>query len=80
MPYKTKGWSKTSRKAAAQRCKQQKPWQHATGPKTAEGKKRISLNATKHGFNSTTMHKLNAALYAQRLFLNELSKSLGVTF
>lgn len=44
-----KGWSAERRQKQAQRCRQNKPWEKSTGPKTTEGKKWSSLNAFKHG-------------------------------
>lgn len=44
-----KGWSAERRAAQAERCRQNAPWKHATGPKTSRGKARSCLNAYKHG-------------------------------
>ena len=46
---KARNWSQTQRAAARARAIRNKPWQHATGPKTSEGKRISSMNAYKHG-------------------------------
>ena len=45
----SKGWTEERRKAQAERCRKNKPWENATGPKTMEGKARASMNAFKTG-------------------------------
>ncbi len=44
-----KGWTEERRKAQAERCRKNAPWKKATGPKTAAGKAKSSVNAYKHG-------------------------------
>jgi len=60
----SKGWSPERRAAQAARCRQNKPWQKSTGPKTKEGKARASINAFKHG-----------GFRVQRELLREMSKT-----
>ncbi|MAF98425.1 MAG: hypothetical protein CMH26_07305 [Micavibrio sp.] len=43
-----------------------KPWEHSTGPKTAEGKAKVSQNGLKHGARSKIFTELRAALCAQQ--------------
>lgn len=31
-------------------AKKNRPWEHSTGPKSADGKRRSALNSTRHGF------------------------------
>lgn len=45
----TKEWTQERRNAQAERCRKNKPWEHATGPKTEAGKIRASMNAYKGG-------------------------------
>jgi hypothetical protein len=40
-------WSPTARAAARQRCLAAKPWLHATGPTSIEGKARSAANSSK---------------------------------
>jgi hypothetical protein len=49
------GWSPERCEAARQRCLQHKPWRFSTGAKTPEGKRKISMNAFKHGRRSLAM-------------------------
>ena len=43
------GWTPEQRAAAAQRCRDKKPWTKSTGPKTDRGKYISCHNALKHG-------------------------------
>ena len=43
------GWTPQRKAKQAQAIQEWKPWQHATGPKTAQGKARVSRNAYKGG-------------------------------
>ncbi len=45
----SKGWTEERRKQQAERIRQTRPWEKATGPKTEAGKDRVSQNALKHG-------------------------------
>lgn len=66
-----KEWTKERREAAAARCRANKPWENSSGPKTAKGKMRSSLNAIKHGersvscANALEMIRLNRQFYAR---------------
>lgn len=44
-----KQWTEERRKAQAERCRNKRPWEQSTGPKSEQGKARSSLNAFKHG-------------------------------
>ena len=43
------GWTAERRAACAARIRLHRPWEHSTGPRTAEGKKRSSRNGTGRG-------------------------------
>ena len=45
------------------------PWKKSTGPRTAQGKSRSSLNSTKHGFRSRAGIELMSFFTRQRAFL-----------
>ena len=65
----TKGWDEKRRKRQAARCRQNKPWESATGPKTEAGKARAALNALKHGGRSRAMAEVRYLLWLNREFV-----------
>lgn len=67
-------WTPEERAAQAALIRQQKPWEHTTGPKTAEGKKASSRNALKHGLTSAESHVFTGALRETRDLLRLLKK------
>lgn len=74
MKTETRGWPLSRRKAQAARIRQQKPWGHATGPKTEAGRQRVRLNAVKHNMRSDAMLRLRRALKRQRRFMQLLER------
>jgi hypothetical protein len=54
-------WTEAARAAAAARIREQRPWQHATGPRSTEGSSRSSKNAFK-GAMRPQLRELAAAL------------------
>ena len=66
---KTKGWPDSRRREQAARCRRQKPWEKATGPRTAAGKEKVAQNALRHGFRSAAMAEMRALLRRQRAFV-----------
>lgn len=54
MKPQSKGWTPERRAKQAQKIHDWQPWQHSTGAKTAEGKKRSSQNA----FNGAVRPKI----------------------
>ena len=82
----TKGWTEERRQKARERILKNKPWENATGPKTAEGKQRSALNALKHGHRSRLLQKhfagilsTNKVVVAQCLHIHSI-QSLEVKF
>ena len=73
MPIKTKGWTEASRRAAAERCRKNKPSTRSTGPKSTTGKAAASANSMKHGLCTAEVRQIMAFLRAQKNFLNRLS-------
>lgn len=55
----SKGWSPERCEAARQRCLQHQPWRFSTGAKSPEGKRKVSMNALKHGEHSQAMKYVN---------------------
>ena len=64
-------WTEERRKAAAERCRQHKPWEKSTGPKTPAGKVRSSLNAMKRGTHSLVLQPVRRILKLNREFAKE---------
>lgn len=52
------------------------PWSKSTGPRTAEGKKCVSLNALKHGGRSHGAKKLLSYFRTHKIFLRQLNQRL----
>lgn len=78
MTKNTKGWSEERRKAQAERCRAQKPWEHSTGPKTARGKERSSLNAFKHGARCRNLDRVRYLLWLNREFMRISKEELSL--
>lgn len=64
-----KGWTAERRAAQAARCRQNKPWEHSTGPKTKGGKLRASINAYKHGLRRYEMWSIDLMCLSHKAFL-----------
>ncbi|HNQ92166.1 MAG TPA: hypothetical protein PKI93_04470 [Alphaproteobacteria bacterium] len=45
-------WTEEQKQKQREAIRVWSPWKHSTGPRTAQGKTRSALNATKHGFRS----------------------------
>lgn len=59
-------WTEAAKAAQREAIKRWQPWAKSTGPKTAEGRRRASLNARKVGHQSIkSIRTLRAALQAQ---------------
>ena len=54
-------WTDAERARYAELAQARKPWKHATGPRTAEGKRIVSDNARKHGPLAWTERRLTRA-------------------
>lgn len=67
-----KGWDEKRRLKQADNCRATAPWRHSTGPRTAEGKARVSRNAVKHGLRGGILRQASAFLALTRKTLKEL--------
>jgi hypothetical protein len=70
------GWSTERRKRQAQAIRHWRPWEHATGPRTVEGKARSARNADRGGQRRVLremIRTLNADLRAHREALGYLA-------
>jgi hypothetical protein len=66
-----KGWTEERRRAQAERIRKTKPWEKATGPRTAAGKRRSSMNAYKHGGRCRFMDQYRLLLWLNREFVKQ---------
>jgi hypothetical protein len=64
----TKGWTPERREKYRQAIRQQKPWEHSTGPRTEAGKNIARYNAWWHGMDSAAINNLRQVLHLQRFF------------
>lgn len=71
-------WTEERRKKQAERIAQIKPWEKATGPKTAKGKARSSRNALKHGARSALKDDYVTILKLNREFITMLSRIMAL--
>ncbi len=62
-------WTAERRAAQAQRARTKMPWRHSTGPRTAAGKKIVSMNSYRHGMRSAALKNLRSYMKAQQKFL-----------
>lgn len=65
------GWTLERRQRQAELVKQWRPWDKSTGPKTLEGKERVSRNAWKGGHRQKLRElskELNSELAEMRRF------------
>ena len=70
-------WTSARRKRQGEAIKQWRPWEHATGPRTVEGKVRSARNAYRGGQRRRwreLMKALRAGLHAQREALVKVSE------
>lgn len=71
-------WTEERRQKQAERIRANKPWEKATGPKTAKGKARSCRNALKHGARSTLQDDYTAILKLNREFVAMLTKIMDL--
>lgn len=70
-------WTPEARRKQAEIQKTRQSWKHSTGPKTAAGKARASMNAWKHGLRTRPAIKLRAAVTRQSRVLKQINAYLS---
>jgi len=73
---RTNGWTPERRARQAQKIREWKPWQKSTGPRTPEGKRKVSQNAYKHGFRGPAYKEICRLLRWQRDFVKAVEAIL----
>jgi hypothetical protein len=71
------GWTSERRARQAQAVQQWRPWEHSTGPRTADGKSRSARNADKGGEwreLREMVKTLNQAMRQHRQILRKLAR------
>lgn len=69
---KQRKWTLEQRLQQAQRIRQQKPWKHSTGPRTVDGKEKVSKNSYKHGGRCAEVRELAQNITEYKRQLNKL--------
>ena len=79
MTGKSRAWTPERRAAHRKMLQDKKPWLKSTGPKTLVGKKRVSMNAQKHGLHSAEflaqLKILRILLRAQKIYIAQRKPS-----
>jgi hypothetical protein len=75
MSLKTTGWPPEKRARVAAKTRADKPWLHATGPRTDAGKQAVKDNALKHGYRSADYTALLELLREQEAMRASLHES-----
>ena len=70
------GWTLERRRWQSAMMQTWRPWAHSTGPRTPEGKARVSKNGLKHGMRGALGRELRAALRIMREAERELRQRI----
>ena len=65
-------WSMEQRKKQAEIINKSKPWNKSTGPKSDEGKNKVSQNAYKHGMRSRDYDEICQILEWQKALVKSV--------
>ncbi len=72
----SKGWTPERRAAQSAAIRRWRPWDQSTGPRTAEGKQKVSRNAFRGGYRQQSREltkALNAALRSHQSHLGSIA-------
>lgn len=68
-------WTQEERLRQSELIQRWKPWEQSSGPKTAEGKERVSFNAQTHGaYSRETKDRIQGVLKGLRETLDFILK------
>lgn len=68
-------WTEERRRRQAEAIRKHKPWEKSTGPRTAKGKAKAALNATKHGMRSREGQRILKVLRLNAAFLKAIEEA-----
>jgi hypothetical protein len=71
---KRKGLTPEGRERLRRAAQANKPWQHATGPRTAEGKAKAAANGKQRQFGLLSVRELKADLRKLRAVLKDMAE------
>jgi hypothetical protein len=66
-------WNDDKRKRQAENCKKTAPWRLSTGPRSAEGKVRVSQNAIKHNLRGGVLRRAAELIAKSNKLLKEMN-------
>jgi hypothetical protein len=65
-------WTDERRQRQSEVVRKAKAWQHSTGPRTTDGKAKVSQNARKHGLRGGIFRQAQTFLALNNKLLKEL--------
>jgi hypothetical protein len=65
-------WTEEKRLNQAANCRETAPWRFSTGPRSPEGKAKVSQNASKHGLRGGILRQVSTILTLNRKIMKEL--------